>query len=212
MPLADIEETDDAWNIETELPGVKADDISVDVQGDELTINGEIKERERKGVLRRRMRPVGRFELRARVPGSLDADAVEAKTDEGVLTVRIPKSQQSKARQVEVRRSRWANAALWLRAEALQDAVRRRRRDDPGGAQPCGREQSTEFGFGPDAGAFVHEQHQDAKALPGLGSLPGGRTISTARTFPSSGKTPAQFRRIVAACSSPQSIRTRLMR
>ncbi len=102
VPLADIEETDDAWVIETELPGVKAKDISVDVQGDELTINGEIKERERKGILRRRMRPVGRFELRARVPGSLDADAVEAKTDGGVLTVRIPKSQQSKARHVEV--------------------------------------------------------------------------------------------------------------
>ncbi len=109
VPLADIEETDDAWIIETELPGVKADDISVDVQGDELTVNGEIKERERKGVLRRRMRPVGRFELRARVPGSLDADAVEAKTDEGVLTVRIPKSQQSKGRQVEVQSAARAN-------------------------------------------------------------------------------------------------------
>ena len=102
VPLADIEETDDAWVIEAELPGVKADDISVDVQGDELTINGEIKERERKGILRRRTRPVGRFELRARVPGPLDADAVEAKTAEGVLTVRIPKPQQAKARHIEV--------------------------------------------------------------------------------------------------------------
>ena len=109
VPLADIEETDDAWVIEAELPGVKADDISVDVQGDELTINGEIKERERKGILRRRTRPVGRFELRARVPGPLDADAVEAKTAEGVLTVRIPKPQQAKARHIEVQSGAGAN-------------------------------------------------------------------------------------------------------
>ncbi len=109
VPLADIEETDDAWVIEAELPGVKADDISVDVQGDELTINGEIKVRERKGILRRRMRPVGRFELRARVPGPLDADAVDAKTDEGVLTVRIPKPQQSKARHIAVQSGARAN-------------------------------------------------------------------------------------------------------
>ena len=109
VPLADIEETDDAWVIEAELPGVKPDDISVDVQGDELTINGEIKERERKGILRRRTRPVGRFELRARVPGPLDADAVEAKTAEGVLTVRIPKPQQAKARHIEVQSGAGAN-------------------------------------------------------------------------------------------------------
>ena len=66
-------------------------------------------QRERKGILRRRTRPVGRFELRARVPGPLDADAVEAKTAEGVLTVRIPKPQQAKARHIEVQSGAGAN-------------------------------------------------------------------------------------------------------
>jgi HSP20 family protein len=105
VPLADIEETDDAWIVEAELPGVDKKDINVDVEGDEISINGEIKERERKGILRRRSRPVGRFELRVRVPGPVDAEHIDAGTEHGVLTVRIPKPQQSKPHRVEVHSS-----------------------------------------------------------------------------------------------------------
>ena len=50
-PLVDVEETDDAYIVEAELPGVKRDDVDVELVGSELTISGEIKERERKGVL-----------------------------------------------------------------------------------------------------------------------------------------------------------------
>ena len=102
VPPVDIEETEDEWILEAELPGVDKKDINVDVEGDELTIDGEIKVRERKGILRRRSRPVGRFELRVRVPGPLDPEGVDAKVSHGVLTVRIPKPQESKAQRVEV--------------------------------------------------------------------------------------------------------------
>jgi HSP20 family protein len=102
VPVADIEETEDAWLVEAELPGVKNSDINVGVEDDEVAIHGEIKERERKGILRRRTRPVGRFELRVRVPGSLDADRVEAKLHDGVLTVRIPKAAESQPKRIEV--------------------------------------------------------------------------------------------------------------
>ena len=54
MPFADIEETDDAWVIEAELPGVDRKDVNVELRDSELIISGEIKEKERKGVLRRR--------------------------------------------------------------------------------------------------------------------------------------------------------------
>ena len=46
----DIEETDDAWIVEADLPGVSRDDVNVEVRDDELAIFGEIKERERKGA------------------------------------------------------------------------------------------------------------------------------------------------------------------
>jgi HSP20 family protein len=101
-PPADIEETEDAWIVEAELPGVDRKDINVEAQGSELVVSGEIKERERKGILRRRTRPVGFFELRVALPGDIDADNVEASVNDGVLTVKIPKTDRSRARRIDV--------------------------------------------------------------------------------------------------------------
>ena len=102
-PPVDIEEHDDAYVVEAELPGVDRKDVNIELVGNELTITGEIKERERKGVLRRRTRKVGRFDFRVALPEQVDPDGIEAKLDEGVLTVRIPKAQQAQRRQVEIK-------------------------------------------------------------------------------------------------------------
>ena len=53
-PLADIEETDDAYVVGIELPGVRRDDVSVEAAGRQLSVSGERKEREQVGILRRR--------------------------------------------------------------------------------------------------------------------------------------------------------------
>jgi HSP20 family protein len=103
MPLADIEETDDAWIIEAELPGVDRDDVNVEMRDSELIISGDIKEKERKGILRRRTRRTGRFEYRVSLPGLSDQENIEANLHDGVLTVRVPKSEQAKPRRIEVR-------------------------------------------------------------------------------------------------------------
>ncbi|MEA2228610.1 MAG: hypothetical protein QOF04_2240 [Solirubrobacteraceae bacterium] len=103
VPLVDIEETDDAWVVEAEVPGARRDDIDVDVGDSELVVTGEIKERERKGILRRKTRRVGRFEFRVTLPGPTDPSNVEADLDDGVLTIRIPKPQASRAHRIEVR-------------------------------------------------------------------------------------------------------------
>jgi HSP20 family protein len=101
-PPVDIEETDDAWLVEAELPGVKKADMNVDVRDTEVVIKGELKERERKGILRRRTRRVGEFEFRVTLPGEIDADGVKANLNDGVLTVRIPKAEPAQARHIEV--------------------------------------------------------------------------------------------------------------
>jgi HSP20 family protein len=101
-PPVDIEETDDAWIVEAELPGVSRDDVNVEVRDDELAIFGEIKERERKGILRRRTRPVGRFEFRVTLPGPVSADDLSANLSDGVLTVRVPKPEPARAQRIEV--------------------------------------------------------------------------------------------------------------
>lgn len=103
MPIADIEETEDAWVIEAEVPGVDPKDVNVELRDSELVISGEIKERERKGVLRRQTRRTGQFEYRVTLPGQSDAEHVEASLHEGVLTVRVPKAQQARPRRIEVK-------------------------------------------------------------------------------------------------------------
>lgn len=106
IPAADVSETDDAYIVEVELPGVKREDIGIEVFGNELTITGEVKERERVGLLRRRARRVGEFEYRASLPRDVDADNIEATLSEGVLTVRVPKGQRAKPRRIEISQ-RW---------------------------------------------------------------------------------------------------------
>jgi HSP20 family protein len=59
IPAVDIEELEDAYVVEAEVPGVKRDDVNLEVSGNELTISGEIKIREREGIIRRRTRRVG---------------------------------------------------------------------------------------------------------------------------------------------------------
>jgi HSP20 family protein len=101
-PLADLEETDDAYLVELELPGVKRDDISVEVAGRRVTVSGERKERERVGILRRRTRTVGRFHYEVVLPGDVEEEAVSAAMDEGVLTVRVPKAASERPRRIPV--------------------------------------------------------------------------------------------------------------
>ncbi len=101
-PLADLEETDDAYVAEIELPGVKLEDLSVEVAGRRLTVTGERKERERVGILRRRTRTVGRFHYEVLLPGEVDEDGVTASLHEGVLTVQVPKPVSHRPRRIPV--------------------------------------------------------------------------------------------------------------
>jgi HSP20 family protein len=103
VPPVDVEETEDAWIVEAELPGVDKKDVDVQLRDSQLTIAGEIKERERKGILRRRTRRRGRFEYRVTLPGEADADGIDAAMHDGVLTVRVPKPEQAKPRRIDVR-------------------------------------------------------------------------------------------------------------
>ncbi|MFF7391915.1 Hsp20/alpha crystallin family protein [Streptomyces scabiei] len=101
-PLADVTESDDAFRVEIELPGVKSKDIDVEANGQELVVTGEIKEKERKGVLRRSTRRVGAFEYRLRLPGEVDAEKINAQMSDGVLAITVPKAEVAKPRRVEI--------------------------------------------------------------------------------------------------------------
>ena len=101
-PLADVEETEDAYSVEIDLPGVRRDDIDVELDGGVLTVSGEVKEKDRTGILRRRTRRVGQFRYTVTLPGEVDADDVSARLDDGVLTVRVPKSGTARRRRIPI--------------------------------------------------------------------------------------------------------------
>lgn len=101
-PLADVTESDDAFHIEIELPGVKKKDINVEANGQEVVVTGEIKEKERKGVLRRSTRRVGSFEYRLRLPGEVDNEKIKAHISDGVLDITVPKAEVARPRHIEI--------------------------------------------------------------------------------------------------------------
>lgn len=103
-PAVDVEEADDAWIVEAELPGMKEKDIDLELHGTQLSISGDVEERTRRGILRRKSRRVGRFDYRVNLPGVSDTEEVQATLDDGVLTVRVPKPEHLKRRRIEIRR------------------------------------------------------------------------------------------------------------
>ena len=101
-PPADIEETDDAYIVEVELPGMKKRDVDVSLSGQMLTISGERVEKERVGLIRRRVRSIGKFLYEVRLPEPVDDHGLTAKLEDGVLTVRVPKTATTKGQRVDV--------------------------------------------------------------------------------------------------------------
>lgn len=101
-PLADVEDTEDAYLVELELPGVDKDQITVEVVEGELDVHGEIKERERSGVVRRHTRHIGQFDFHTTLPPNADTEHVSADLTNGVLTVRVPKTEGGKPQRVEI--------------------------------------------------------------------------------------------------------------
>jgi HSP20 family protein len=101
-PLADIEDTEDAYLMELELPGVDKGDITVEVIDSEIDVHGEIKERERAGVVRRRTRHIGKFDYRTSLPPNSDTEHISAELTNGVLTVRVPKAEKAAPHRIEI--------------------------------------------------------------------------------------------------------------
>ena len=95
---ADLSETDEAWELQVDLPGMRKDDVTVDYANGVITIAGErTDEREdsRKGYYLSE-RSHGAFQRAFRVPEGVEPDAIRARFDDGVLTVTLPKSAEAR--------------------------------------------------------------------------------------------------------------------
>lgn len=97
MPAVDVSETDKAYEITAELPGMDEKNVEVKVANGILTIKGEKQEEkeEKKKDYYRRERSFGSFERSFQVPEGVDADKIEASFKKGVLSVTLPKSAEA---------------------------------------------------------------------------------------------------------------------
>lgn len=96
--------TDDAIVIRADVPGITADELDITLEGDTLTIRGEIK---REGTENRKYvlleRPTGKFERTLTINTPIEHDKVDARFNDGVLTLTLPKAEAVKPRQIAVK-------------------------------------------------------------------------------------------------------------
>jgi HSP20 family protein len=101
-PGAELEETDEGFTLEMDLPGVAKDDVTIDVLGRRVAVRGTRKEKERSGVMRHSTRVTGSFAYEVILPADVDEQATTAKLSNGVLTIRLPKASGAKTNRVPI--------------------------------------------------------------------------------------------------------------
>jgi len=95
-----IREEDDAYVLSSLVPGLKAEDLNIQVLDDVLRIEGEYKADESAYLLREL--PSGSFTRTLRLPAAIEADSVEAKISEGVLSLKLPKAESACPKKIKV--------------------------------------------------------------------------------------------------------------
>lgn len=104
-PAVDLQETDQAYILKADLPGMKKEDISVSVEEGVVTLRGERHQEETKDEegYHRVERRYGSFQRAFRIPGGVDATNVTAHYKDGVLELTLPKRDEVKPKQIDVK-------------------------------------------------------------------------------------------------------------
>lgn len=104
-PAVDIAEQDDQYVVKVELPGVNKDDVKITLESNILTIRGEKKqEKEIKEDNYHRMeRSYGSFQRSFTLPATVKSDKIDAGFKDGILTISLPKAEEAKPKQIEVK-------------------------------------------------------------------------------------------------------------
>ena len=104
-PVVDVEENAEQFVLKADLPGVPPQDVKVSLMGDTLTVRGERKQENQKadGSVLRAERVHGSFERSFTLGAPVRADQVKATFKDGVLEVRVPKAEEARMREIEVK-------------------------------------------------------------------------------------------------------------
>jgi len=104
-PTCDIEETEKEYHFHFDVPGMRKDDFHIDLQDNLLTVSGERRMERREGEKNKKYyeRFHGSFSRSFTLPTSVDPEIVEAKYEDGVLDLRIPKVETMKNKRISVK-------------------------------------------------------------------------------------------------------------
>jgi HSP20 family protein len=105
MPPVDIQESDDAYHLQAELPGLTSDNVQITLENNVLRLSGERtfeKDTTKKENFHRVERVYGSFSRSFALPHQVASDRVEAKFDNGVLSITVPKAEQAKPRRISI--------------------------------------------------------------------------------------------------------------
>lgn len=97
---ADIRDEEDAFVLTAFVPGLKADDLTINILEDVVSIEGEFKQDENEYLLREL--PGGNFRRSLRLPAAVNSDKAEAKIADGVLTLRLPKAESALPKKIKI--------------------------------------------------------------------------------------------------------------
>ena len=105
LPPIDLTDTKDKYLVKAELPGLDPKDIEVTLTDDILTIKGEKKEENEEKDEHHFFveRYAGTFERRIKLPTLVKTDKVDATFDKGVLTIKLPKSEETKTKEIKIK-------------------------------------------------------------------------------------------------------------
>ena len=96
-----IREEDDAYVLSALVPGLNAEDLNIQVLDDVLRIEGEYRAEESDYLVREL--PVGSFSRTLRLPSSIDADQVEARIADGILTLTLPQAESARPKRISIK-------------------------------------------------------------------------------------------------------------
>lgn len=97
---ADIRDEEDAFVLTAFVPGLTADELTINILEDVVSIEGEFKQDENEYLLREL--PGGNFRRSLRLPAAVNSDKAEAKITDGVLTLRLPKAESALPKKIKI--------------------------------------------------------------------------------------------------------------
>ncbi|HEY7589748.1 MAG TPA: Hsp20/alpha crystallin family protein [Candidatus Limnocylindrales bacterium] len=139
-PPIDVRETDDAYVVDMDVPGIDPKNLEILIEGRTLTIRGQMNEEreEKDGNYLLRERRQGQFMRAVALPGMVDVDAITTSFRNGQLTIELPKAAQNRARRIEVAGDGRASAGSRNgggTSADRQDAAARAKGGTPSGGQ-----------------------------------------------------------------------------